>query len=722
MAINTKNTASRQINHADEMWKLHSIANVIKYADKNSKSFKTIDCIATANKIEYLLQENQFLDEQTTSTLHRVFLTHQEPEEFESFQLEQLIDFYIRCNPKAPLLKVFIKIMIGKIMEHPKTLMRFIVDYAPHFDVDTWEVAVEKMQKRGINEIGKIVESHLNRELCVGTEIKRLQEYLDEMEIECQLQIDPRQITTSLEPKQITSALRNWKLNNGHSFDKLLDFVIENTHRFNEVHWAVFAGKLHEATSTGVCLDVFKTKLFHVFDQLEHIPVIFGPGQLAQMIGGLAPFLRERPALGKKLLLNLRGNVPLMNVKELIMVLNAIRNLSKSDELIDAMIETISDDLFSNPASKDKLEKNLDLFAMLVHTCGQRGFYFNLRQIEQFILFHADQFSSRQVLEILEGLSERKLIDNARGIRSVQVIQKLVDALLREIPKISQIEERSMSIAVGTNNLASLRYLNLEWVKYALREAQNRNFLIQDKIRLILAFARLGLLNTGVATTEVKQFVNAIAKAYSDHPFVDTTRSQYHKNEVYLAYSLAILNKRGHQELSHPLIQLALSQRPESFNEADQSMLFQAMLLTDYPKKDISNLPLEFCESRLQAHVIKKLRSQIKMDARFKTAILRDEAPLLGYSNVDARIDGVKTKDNKPIIIEIDGPFHYMLNILSGESEPRELGSTEAKHRIIKNSGAHLVVIKANGLEDPNLPQAIEQGWSEITSYLVDPE
>lgn len=684
---------------AAEMNSLNTVEELIKYADVNYTSFKPADCLFVANKIKFLFKGVP-LAKEAHSILEKLFaVAIVESKDVTNDHLEQLLDFCRSHMPNTSATQSIISASLQKI-DNPEKLRKFIDNFGLLFNTENWFIAVDAMQKQNLDEIGKIVESKLNMHICPMDDIKKLNSRMAQLRIEVELFLDL---------KQVTARIKNWKLYDEASFIRLLDLAARRP--FNELHWAAFAKRLQEVNIKDFNRDLIEKKIAPILARLEEFQAELDPSMVAQVISGFIPYLHLVPV--PKLLHRFKTDVAGMSSEELRYVLKAIRKLDKSGKHVIEMLEMIYNQMFLIPARRNELQ-DMSLLASFVNTCGkQQVFSFSnvpvkdfIGTIAQYIVVNGNRFSSHeQVLSVLEGLN----MINQKVIRSevVPALQKLVEVLLREIPKISKIEDRGYNIAAVAHNFALLRFLSLEWTQYALKEAQSQDFPIRNKVQLILALARLGQLNANAVDPQIRKFVRDFAT--DSH-----INLKYPEDKVLLAYSVAFLYKNTNNKLTHTLIKFALPQST-AISEDLRSMLYQAILLTDYPCADLPELKSEPTNSELQRHVIEKLKDRIKSDERFENAELKEEVPFLGYSFVDASIE--EFNNSKPIYIEIDGPLHRTLNILPKEKQTRDLGATEAKHFLIE-SKAHLVAIRAESVDDPNLPNELENAWLKITTFI----
>lgn len=538
------------LDNASKIKSFNSIDTILNYVQKNSSTFDPYTWVATANRIVLCTVKGTL----PLTDKNKIFINNQfralKLDSFDNAKLLQVISFYTCCMKGVPLLQIFMQKMMNRL-NNPTDLTHFVENFGMHFDIARWQIAIQALNNGGATNIDKLVLSNLNPNLLKsGLEI--VQSNLKNIGYKTQL---------SLDPKEITFQLSHWRMSKLPAF---FLFSKNQAHHFNDINWAAFATKIHMIQSPIAPEDINP-----ILDALITFSSPFGAKEIVQVIGGLLPFMEGRRDVADKLINYLK--IHKIEPGNLILLLHAARSLPQNHYGADRITTSIAIELFM-PFGMDLMKQRPDLFAVAVHSCGQRGLNIGLDETTQFIVDHASQFSSRIALELLEGLNYwGSSVDRL-------AVGKIVDVLLEKIPMITNIQSRFESMTIATTNLTTIQFVDPHWIAYVLKEAQNPDLFIWNKIQLIYSFVRMGLFEKEVPM-EMKQFVEKTAQAYLQLS-PNEAPSKYPADGVRLAYALAKISGKD-QDLSHKVIKFA-SLQSANFNEIDKGMMRKAISMAGY--------------------------------------------------------------------------------------------------------------------------------------------
>ncbi len=524
------------------------------------------------------------------------------------------------------------------------------------------------------------------------------------------LNIEPKTPNDEISDKTLCSHLNKCKVDSLEGAARFFKIVSDNMERLNSIHWAVIGGKLfHIARGRNKTNPNIANTIQTIIQMLNRINLSsFGKGEIAQLLGGVVPFLdRNNAQLKAKLCCKIQELAGDFNKQELIMILETIRKAPKNfSELYTHLLEYCFSEQQPFP-----FNQHSDLLAILFQGWAENGIWNQADRLLQEYFKTETSFSDINKMQVLDALGTHMSRYINEGQASfLPCIEKTLNSLRATLEKNNRAFTPHQLIGLQAT-LSNIRYFDPKWNNAAL-EAIYCHGALWEKILLISHLSSSGAL-TPDCDQDFKDKLFDLAREYLQSENKNL-HNRYPGDLCMLARTLMMLlecHEKNIEILVWPLIEIASKQNLEKDHI---QMLFQAATLSKY-KKAIPQFekmnPEKPRPSEIQLVIDKEIRRNLQ---KYSTCRIVTEEPLMG-TTVDMAIYGL-SKDDRPIIVEIDGPSHYALNSLTNKPLI-SVGSTYLKHRMIRESGAHLVVIPVNGWHTSDSKSNMEQVVAEILSY-----
>lgn len=447
-------------------------------------------------------------------------------------QLHRLTQFFHLYDVHTKIYQTYLEALLHKTTDS-RHLIEIISTHGNYFSGTTWIMALEKVKKLAPSNQQKLLDHLIPQNLGSNEDVAALKDYLTSQ----RLPTPAIPTRSSLDPELLSAKLQGKTIRYDSDFSAFLRFVKDQIPKFNPIHWAIFAGVLHQASKTKINVLAFQNEIREIVVLLPESEGPWSHGLIAQVIGGCTSFLDTPTTIFLKD--HLTSSVSKLSKKECIMIILGIRLASRKE--LAPFLQLILTEYLSKP---EALMKSPDLFAALVHCSGK------LMQVNYFDIFvslirnNSTNFSAIEASEILQGLASYSK-ENIPHSVPPDVIEILVRTLYEKIPLLLS-GDRSRALVQSNTSLNELNYRNEKWSTFCIQEASALNFPIWSKIVL------LDRLNFK-ATSSLKEFVKTVTIEYLS-PKYDYLRSKYPWDGIKLAFIVERLFKNDERMLFRELM------------------------------------------------------------------------------------------------------------------------------------------------------------------------
>lgn len=390
-------------------------------------------------------------------------------------------------------------------------------------------------------------------------------------------------------------------------------------------------------------------------------PANFSPLQVAELIeiGGRYNVFVQRfvSLVFDEALLHVKK----FNTEELYKVMEGARTWRVNNESRECFIESLLKGYFLRCGSLSLVVKEMplklmaSLYRLLVKECQDVE-----NPVKEELFSRLKECSATDLTEILRAILDGKQFDKEGVIAVAERIKEIRDSI------------DPMEYGTLLQELTRVNYCDDQW----FQEVIAKKFPLPQQLMVLNA-----IVKTGYCADEAKASALEIIqqKELEECPFGQQT--------LFMVV-FGFLFGQAHQELSHAQIE-RLKSSPQ-LSSIDRSKLYQAMLLTGYPPQEALTYltepqKLSFHTSNFQKQVGEII---LEMFKRKNKNVTLEEEVLIGNTHVDILVKGATCK-GKPLIFQIDGPFHYTLSA-NPEMVGRQTMQTIVNTRVLSALGYHV--------------------------------
>lgn len=557
----SKYSLSREMRPVDptvsKIQELPSVQTLFTYIKELKNDLNCFQWIAVLNKIEH------FNNNQITSftQLHELeeWLNQKKINTFSMNQLQRITDFFLNQSFFCPTYQKSLESLIIQ-MPCEAEVKRVILQHGVNFSALTWINTITHLLQLGVSKerIGHAIEFYLKGGVHGSeNEISELYQYLETLGILLPfLQMKKSQPLIPYDKQALTNKLSSFRHSDlqNNNISELLTFVTKHLPLFNNYHWAVFASQLYR-------MDVrsnfrINQEIKGILDKLPHSlqDQETSPGQIAQIIGGFIPFLRNSPGSAKFLLHAFVDQLPKMTKQEKLMIIHAMRKNPTITEFLSPILDFY-------------LEQTIepDLFASLFHCCVKLGHTSDFSFFENRMISYIenDFFSLQSLGEILNALAFVKT-NNKQRI-SKQFCAYILNAIITKLHSATK-EEKSKTLGITVIAMLTLDYRDEKLMIRLIQEARSPDIHLKEKISLATTLAKFQLSND-----EIKAFIEEVSYEFIRECDLGFS-IDYPIETVWIAYAAAFHFRKDAPELTEKLLELAI---PCAGNELDDKMLLK---------------------------------------------------------------------------------------------------------------------------------------------------